>query len=84
MEAIIRKQQERALQGKRSAFRVRKKPVASKKIARYMKEHHIPALDANEDMNMDWSMDVAGRIDFFASKFFRRSNLTQFRIHSYP
>jgi hypothetical protein len=83
MEAIIRKQQERALQGKRSAFLVRNKPVDSKKIARYIKVHSIPALNANEDMNMDRSMDVAGKIDFFASDFFRGRNLTHFRIHSY-
>jgi hypothetical protein len=69
MEAMIRKQQERALIGKQSAFRVRKKPVASQKISRYMKEHCIPALAANEDMNVDGSMDIAGKIDFFASNF---------------
>jgi hypothetical protein len=81
---MIRKQQERALKGKQSAFRVRKKPVASEKISRYIKEHYIPASGANEGMNMDWSMDVAGKIHFFASKLFRRSNLTHVRIHSHP
>lgn len=57
MEAIIRKQQERALEHKPSAFRVRKRPVSQQKINRYIKEHPRSPLGANEDMNMDGNMD---------------------------
>jgi hypothetical protein len=39
MEAILRKQGERAALNKQSAFRVRKQRVNPQKITRYIKEH---------------------------------------------
>jgi hypothetical protein len=39
MEAMIRKQRQRALVHKRSAFRLRDRPVNPEKIRRYINEH---------------------------------------------
>lgn len=65
MEAIIRIQQIRASDvnhPKKSAFRVRKRPVNPAKIDRYIKEHPMQSLSANKEGNMDVNMDSVGMI----------------------
>jgi hypothetical protein len=63
MEVIIRKQQKRLLEeNKRSAFRVRKRPVPPEKINRYIKEHGIEPITANYDSNINGNMGLGGMI----------------------
>jgi hypothetical protein len=62
MEAIIRKQQQRALEYKQSAFRVRNRSVSQEKINRYIKEHPRSPLGMSEDMNMDGNTVSGGMI----------------------
>jgi hypothetical protein len=60
MEAMIRKQRDRALtENKASAFRVRKRPVNQEKINRYISEH-FKRSGSNEDLDMEMEMDSAG------------------------
>jgi hypothetical protein len=62
MEAIIRKQRDRALtKNKASAFRVRKRPVNQEKINRYISEHL-------NDLDIDMDIDSAGIIAAIFSK----------------
>ncbi|CZR62619.1 uncharacterized protein PAC_12516 [Phialocephala subalpina] len=68
MEAMIRKEQERALMNKPSAFRVRKRPVSQKKIDRY-KHEHPEQLDSTNDGDIDMNIDSAGIIDVFAKPY---------------
>lgn len=60
MESIIKIQQKRELENKRTAFRVRKRPVNLEKIKRYMRDHPTLAFGANKDENMDGNIDSAG------------------------
>jgi hypothetical protein len=63
MEAIIRKQQERALtKNKASAFRVRKRPVTQEKINRYIYEHPRQFDSNNEDLDVEMNMASASMI----------------------
>lgn len=62
MEAMIRKQRERALtRNKASAFRVRKRPVNQEKINRYISEH-LKRPGSNNDLDIDMDIDSAGMI----------------------
>jgi hypothetical protein len=58
MEAMIRKQRQRALIHKRSAFRLRDRLVNPEKIRRYINEHPDLNIALNEDE--DGSMASAG------------------------
>jgi len=61
MEAMIRKQRERALtKNKASAFRVKKRPVNQEKINRYISGHQRPG--SNDDLDIDMDVDQAGMI----------------------
>ena len=60
MEAIVRKQEERAAINKQSAFRVRKQPVNPEKITRYIKEHPVSAANVNDNMDVDGVIISAG------------------------
>ncbi|KAF4628664.1 hypothetical protein G7Y89_g9490 [Cudoniella acicularis] len=63
MEAMIRKQQERALQKKGTAFRVRKRPINPEKINRYIKEHPErpgPHDNLDVDINIESAATPAG------------------------
>jgi hypothetical protein len=60
MEAIVRKQKERAAINKQSAFRVRKQLVNPEKITRYIKEHPGSAADGNGNMDVDGVIVSAG------------------------
>jgi hypothetical protein len=60
MEAIIRKQRDRALtKNKASAFRVRKRPVNQEKINRYISEH-LKLPSSNDDLDVEMDIDSAG------------------------
>jgi hypothetical protein len=62
MEAMIRKQQIRTQQSngkKRSAFRIRGRPVNPEKINRYIKEH---LTCADDERKTDWNIGLAGII----------------------
>jgi hypothetical protein len=62
MEAMIRKQQERALTShKASAFRVRKRPVSQEKINRYINEHPKQP-GSHDDLDVDMNIDLVGMI----------------------
>jgi hypothetical protein len=62
MEAMIRKQRERALtENKASAFRVRKRPVNQEKINRYISEH-LKRPGSNNDLDIDIDINSAGMI----------------------
>lgn len=65
MESMIKIQQKRELEKKRTAFRVRKRPVNLEKIKRYMRDYPTLAFGANKDENMDGNMD--GNIDATAT-----------------
>ena len=68
MEAMIRKQRERALtKNKASAFRVRKRPVNQEKINRYISEH-LKHAGSNDDLDIDMDIDSAGIIAAIFSK----------------
>ena len=72
MEAMIRKQRERALtKNKASAFRVRKRPVTQEKINRYISEH-LKRPDSNDDLDIDMDIDSAGMI---AAIFLKRATI---------
>jgi hypothetical protein len=60
MEAILRKQGERAAMNKRSAFRVRKQPVNPEKITRYIKEHPESSVGGNGSADIDGVIASAG------------------------
>ena len=63
MEAIIRKQRKRVLESnKRSAFRVRKRPVPQGKIDRYITEHNTARIAGNYDKNIDGNTEPVGMI----------------------
>jgi hypothetical protein len=63
MEVIIRMQQKRLLESnKRSAFRVRKRPVPPEKINRYIKEHDKEPITTNYDSNIGRNTGLAGMI----------------------
>lgn len=65
MEAIIRKQRERILESsKPSAFRVRKRPVPQGRIDRYIKEHVMVSIVANNQENNSENITLAGRTLF--------------------
>jgi hypothetical protein len=65
MEAMIRKQRERALTtNKASAFRVRKRPVKQEKINRYIAEHP----GSNNDVDIDMDIDSGGITTAISSK----------------
>jgi hypothetical protein len=62
MEAMIRKQKERAMaSNKASAFRVRKRPVNQEKINRYINEHPKRS-GSNDDSDVEFNIDSAGMI----------------------
>jgi hypothetical protein len=60
MEAIVRKEEERAASNKQSDFRLRGRPVNPEKITRYIKEH--PELAASANDMVDVMVDVDGAI----------------------
>ncbi len=60
MESVIKIQQKRELENKQTAFRVRKRPVNSEKIKRYMRDHPMLAFGANKDDDMDGNLEAAG------------------------
>jgi hypothetical protein len=63
MEAMIMKQQKRLLESnKRSAFRVRNRPVPSEKISRYIKEHDIEPAATNYGTDIGGNTGLAGVI----------------------
>ena len=63
MKAIIRKQQKRVLESnKRSAFRVRKRPVPRAKIDRYITEHNTASISGNYDKHIDGNTEPVGMI----------------------
>ena len=69
MEAMIRKQRERALtKNKASAFRVRKRPVNQEKINRYISEH-LKHAGSNDDLDIDMDIDSAGITIAISSKY---------------
>lgn len=77
MEVIIRKQQKRLLEeNKRSAFRVRKRPVPQEKINRYMKEHGVEHITADNKGNVYVNIDSAG-MAIITSRLVERNNLTR-------
>jgi hypothetical protein len=51
MEAMIRKQRQRALVDRRSAFRLRDRPVNPEKIRRYINEHPELQIVLDEEEN---------------------------------
>jgi hypothetical protein len=53
MEAMIRIQQKRELENKRTGFRVRKRPVNPEKIKRYKRDHPVQAFGVDKDRDMD-------------------------------
>jgi hypothetical protein len=75
MEAIIRKQRERALtKNKASAFRVRKRPVNQEKINRYISEHKLPS--SNDDLDIEMDIDSAGITAVYFPSMLRSMMLT--------
>lgn len=64
MEAMIRKQKERAGMNKASAFRIRKRPVKQAKIDRYI-HGHPP--DSDTEDRADMEIDSAGNTTVLAS-----------------
>jgi hypothetical protein len=63
MKAIIRKQQKRLSESnKRTAFRVRKRPVPQGKIDRYIIENSTNSILANVDGNIDGDTGSGGII----------------------
>ena len=62
MEAIIKLQQKRLLESKkRSAFRVRKRPVSQGKIDRYKIDHAAELGSAGHDSIIGGDMDSVGK-----------------------
>jgi hypothetical protein len=69
MEAMIRKRQERESESnKKTAFRIRGRPVDEEKIERYMRDHpkQLPIND-HIDMDIDRNMSLAGMIASISS-----------------
>jgi hypothetical protein len=65
---MIRKQQERALTNKASAFRVRKRPDNQEKINRYINEHPKRP-GSNNDSDVDIYIDSAGMLPLYLPRF---------------
>jgi hypothetical protein len=77
MEAMIRKQRKRMSENnKRSAFRVRKRPVPQEKINRYVKEHGVERITADNKGNVQVNIDSAG-MAIITSTLVERNNLTR-------
>jgi hypothetical protein len=60
MEAIVRKEEERAASNKQSDFQLRGRPVNPEKITRYIKKHPELAASANDMVDVDGAITTAG------------------------